>query len=90
MAARLSIKVSPKARHNRLQGWQGDRLKISVTAAPEKGRANIAVQKLFAELLNIPVSHIQITAGHHHSHKTLSIDNLDDTECHQRLAKLLT
>jgi len=37
MTTRLDVKVSPKASRNAVTGWMGEVLKISVTAAPERG-----------------------------------------------------
>ena len=89
MTVRLKLKVNPKARHNQIQGWIGDTLKVCVTAAPEKGKANQAVLRLLARHLRQPVSQMHIVAGQQHSNKTLLIDNLDDPELHALLAKVL-
>jgi len=51
---RLRLRVSPKAKRNAVQGLRGDALKMSVTAAPERGRANDAVIALLAEALDLP------------------------------------
>jgi uncharacterized protein len=42
----LQVHVKPKSSRNRLIGVHGHRLKIAVTAAPEKGKANAAVLEL--------------------------------------------
>lgn len=89
MTSRLNIKVTPKASHNRIQGWMGETLKISVTTVPEKGKANQAVIKLLSKNLKHPASQIHITAGQQHSNKTVCFDNLDDRELHDRIATVL-
>ena len=48
---RLELKVVPKASRDRVVGWLGDRLKVQVRAAPERGKANAAVEALLAEIL---------------------------------------
>jgi hypothetical protein len=42
-SARLRIKVVPGSSRDEVVGWLGDALKIKVTAPPQKGRANEAV-----------------------------------------------
>ena len=46
---KLQLKVVPKASRNRVVGWVGLRLKIQVTAAPERGKANEAVVEVLAD-----------------------------------------
>ena len=36
----LSLRIHPGARHNRLDGLYGDRLKVRITAPPVDGKAN--------------------------------------------------
>ncbi len=70
----LRIKVVPKASRNRVSGWVGDRLKIQVMAAPERGRANEAVIEVLAETLELPRSACRILSGHASAQKTVEID----------------
>jgi uncharacterized protein (TIGR00251 family) len=70
---RLQLKVVPKASADRIVGWMGERLKIQVRAAPERGRANRAVVELLAEALGLPRSSIRITAGETSPQKTVQI-----------------
>ncbi len=70
----LKLKVVPRASRDAVVGWMGNRLKIAVTAPPEKGRANAAVVKLLARTLGIPGSNLRITAGKSSPAKTVSID----------------
>ncbi len=74
----LRLKVAPRARHDRIEGWApaadgGAVLKISVTAAPERGRANDAVIALLARALGVPKSSITILAGETGRAKTIRI-----------------
>jgi uncharacterized protein YggU (UPF0235/DUF167 family) len=82
---KLPVKVSPKASRDRIQGWLGDALKLSVTAAPERGRANAAVEELLAEALSLPVSRVKVVAGHTASRKLVEIAGLDEAELRRRL-----
>lgn len=85
---KLKVRVSPRASHNAIIGWHDGYLKVAVTAAPDKGKANTAVQNLLAKQLGIAKSCVQITTGHTHSNKTLEITGLEETELQARL-KLL-
>ena len=60
---RLRLRVSPKAKRNAVAGWHGDALKVSVTAVPERGRANDAVVALLAEALGVAPSSIEVVSG---------------------------
>jgi uncharacterized protein (TIGR00251 family) len=82
----LSVKVVPKSSRNRVAGWVGDALKICVTAPPERGKANAAVEAVLADALDVPKGCVRIVAGHTSPRKTVEIDGLDDAELRRRLA----
>jgi uncharacterized protein (TIGR00251 family) len=69
----LSLKVSPKASRNAIVGWYGEALKVSVTAVPDKGKANVAVIKLLAKALALPKSALRIARGDTQREKLLAI-----------------
>jgi len=76
---RLKLKVSPGASRNAIQGWEtgsdGARhLKIAVTAAPERGKANKATIRLLAKKLGISPSKLRLVRGDTSRIKTLEID----------------
>lgn len=75
----LRLHVTPKASRQRIEGLQpqadGSRaLKVSVTAAPEGGKANAAVVKLLAKDWRLPKSAFSIRAGASGRHKLLFIE----------------
>lgn len=76
MTTRLDVKVSPKASRNAVTGWMGEVLKISVTAAPERGKANDAVEQLLADALGLPRSAVTVVAGHTSKLKRVQIVGL--------------
>jgi len=57
------VHVQPKARANTVKGWHGDALRVSVTAAPEDGKANRAVIALLAETFDVAPSSINLVRG---------------------------
>ncbi|MCX7060252.1 MAG: DUF167 domain-containing protein [Gammaproteobacteria bacterium] len=76
MTTRLDVKVSPKASRNAVTGWMGEVLKISVTAVPERGKANDAVEQLLADALGLPRSAVTVVAGHSSKLKRVQIVGL--------------
>jgi len=71
---RLLLKVAPKSSRDRIVGWLGERLKLSVRAAPERGRANEAVVALLAESLALPRAAVRVVAGHGAPEKAVEVD----------------
>jgi uncharacterized protein (TIGR00251 family) len=82
---RLLLKVIPKSSRNRIVGWVGDRLKVAVTAPPERGKANEAVLTLVAQALELPPSAVRLVSGEASARKCLEIDGLDEAGVKSRL-----
>jgi uncharacterized protein (TIGR00251 family) len=74
---RLRLRVSPRAKRNAVLGLRGDTLKVSVTAVPERGKANDAVVDVIAGALGVPRSRVRIVAGETAPLKTVDIDGDD-------------
>jgi len=86
----IRVKVVPSASRSRLVGIMGDHLKIAVTAAPEKGKANHAVCDMIGRLLDIPKSDIVIVTGQSQARKTLAISGMSVDEASRKLNQRLT
>lgn len=87
--ALLDLKVSPKAARNAISGFMGEVLKVSVTAAPERGKANAAVEELLADTLGLPFSAVNVVAGHSAKTKRVEIAGLADAAMRQQLCTIL-
>lgn len=74
----LKVKVHPSAGRDRVEGWLGDTLKVSVSAAPEKGKANKAVIELLSKALKVPRSSLRIVAGETSKEKAVEIDGVSE------------
>jgi len=85
----LPVHAQPGARKNAITGVHAGRLKVAVTQAPEKGKANQALVKLLAELLNVKRSQVVLCAGETSQHKKFLIAGVDLASLQQRLASLL-
>ena len=88
----LDLKVTPGARQAGFDGWFTDadgrrRLKVKVTAAPEKGKANKAVVKMLAKALGVAPSDIEVVRGETDRNKTLQIAGPAD-ELSRRIATI--
>lgn len=64
----ISLKVTPKAKREGITGERADAagkplMLVSVTAAPEDGKANAAVIALLAKQLGRPKSSLSVIAG---------------------------
>ena len=89
----IRIKLAPKAARNALVRLDKKAdgtviLRASVTAVPEKGKANAALIKLLASKLGLPKSSISLIAGETSRHKTLSIKGEPDELTETLNAKL--
>lgn len=64
---RVAIHLTPKASRDRIEGVApaagGAAIKIKVTAAPERGRANAALIHLLAKAWGVAPSRIDLVAG---------------------------
>ena len=75
--ARMTIRVTPRARRDAIEGIAGDgHLRVRVTAAPADGAANEAVCALLASPLGIARSHVRVTAGATSRIKTIDVLDL--------------
>lgn len=86
----MRVKVVPGASRSRLVGLIGDHLKIAVTAAAEKGKANQALCIMIGQLLGVPQRDIVIVNGQSQTRKTLAITGISVGEASLKLTPLLT
>jgi hypothetical protein len=85
MTIRLSVKVVPGASRDAVAGWLGDALKVRVTAPPERGKANRAVERIVADALGIPRRSVRIVAGATSAQKIVEVSGLSLSELRRRL-----
>ena len=84
----LQIRVQPRASRNEVSGYDGQVLRVRVTAPPEDGRANDALVTLLAEALDVPRSLVRILRGHTARNKVVSVESLTPEEAARRLEAL--
>ncbi len=85
-SAVLSVVVHPRARREGIARYGEAGWKISVSAPPEKGKANQAVVALLARRLQVQKGAIEILRGAGGRRKDLRIEglSLDDVEARLR------
>jgi uncharacterized protein (TIGR00251 family) len=85
----LGLKIKSAAKENILNGFvtieNKDYLKLSIKAAPDKGRANEEIIKFLASKLGLRQKDLEIISGHTHSLKVISIDNMSKEEVMEKL-----
>ena len=72
-SAVVRVKAVPGSRREEIAGVLGDRLKVRVSAPPEKGKANEAIVGLMARELGIAARCVEVTQGQTRAEKTLRI-----------------
>ena len=82
----LRVRVQPRASRSQVVGYDGQVLRVRVTAPPEDGRANDAVVALLSETLGVPRSRVRILRGHASRDKLVSVESLALEEVVRRLA----
>ena len=82
--ATIEIQVQPKASRNRIVTQDG-KVKVYVTAAPERDRANEAVVEALAGRLGVPKGAVYIISGDRSRMKLMAVEGLTETEIWRRL-----
>ncbi len=85
-AAVLAVQVTPRAKKNEVAGWQGEVLRVRLTAPPVEGAANAALVAFLAEALGVRKSQVELVAGQTSRHKRVRIAGLTLAAVKERLA----
>lgn len=72
-AITFSVRVSPRARRNAIEGVSEGTLRVRLSAPPIEGRANDALCRFLAECLNIPRSAVRIVQGERSRRKRVEL-----------------
>ena len=82
----LRLRVTPKAKRDRIGGEHGGALKLQVKDPPEKGRANEGVVRQLAKTLGVPARQIELVSGHTSQDKRVAISGVDEATLREKLA----
>lgn len=83
----LSVRVHPGAKRNEIRTGQADSLRVSVTTAPEKGKANKAVIELLAKSFEIRKSQMEILSGETSSQKRILITDASIEQLQEKISE---
>lgn len=70
---RLFVQITPNAKKSEVIGVLDSALKIKLQAQPIEGKANEALVRFLADLLDVARSTVAITHGHTNKRKTIEI-----------------
>ena len=86
----FTLKARPGARRSAIDGTHAGSLKVSVTAAPEKGKANEAIVELLSDRLHLSRSSISIMRGETSSLKTVRIVGTSEEKLRGMIEEILS
>ncbi len=81
----FSVRLTPRASQDRVVGWEGDVLRVRVTAPPVEGRANEALLRLLARALDVPTRRVRLVRGQTQRNKVVAVEGLSAEEVRARL-----
>jgi uncharacterized protein len=81
----LAVRAQPNARRNGVLGERAGALRVGVTVAPEKGKANAAIAEVLARALGCRASQVILLAGETSRDKRFLILGLDPEALRERL-----
>lgn len=88
--AAFTVRVVPRASKTEIVGLMDDgALKIRLTAPPTDGKANQALVKFLADLLDVHRDQIEIVAGHSGRAKIISVIGITPAEVDRRFGLAL-
>ena len=81
----LPVLAQPASRREGIIGERAGALRVAVTAAPEKGKANVAIQSVLADALGCKSSTITLLSGETSRKKRFLIDGMTADDLLRRL-----
>ena len=86
--AALALRVTPRASKNEIVEVLSDgTVKVHLTAPPVEGKANKALLDFLAEILDVPVSRMDIVAGTGGRDKLVSVTDMDASVLHKKIVE---
>jgi len=85
----LPVRAYAGARRNSILGQREGELRVAVSAAPEKGKANQAIVKMLSKALGMPKSSIDLIRGSTSRHKQFLLSGVPLKEARQKIQLIL-
>jgi uncharacterized protein (TIGR00251 family) len=87
----LAVRVTPRASKNEIVEILSDgTVKIHLTAPPVEGKANDALLKFLANVLDVSVRQLDIVAGAGGRDKLISVIDMDATTLHKKILERIS
>jgi uncharacterized protein (TIGR00251 family) len=84
--AALAVRVTPRASKNEIVDILSDgTVKVHLTAPPVEGKANEALLKFLAKVLDVPIRQLEIVAGVNGRDKLISVIDMDANTLHKKI-----
>lgn len=87
-AVLLPVHAQPGARRDSIAGEHAGRLKMSVTQAAEKGKANRRILRLLAESLGVSRARLTLRSGETSSCKVVAVHDVDESAVREWLGRI--
>ena len=88
--AALAVRVTPRASKNEIVGVLDDgTIKVHLTASPVEGKANEALIRFLAGVLDIPKSRVEVVAGARGRDKIIAVIDMDAEALQKKIGKHL-
>ena len=85
----IQVKALPGGRKNEVRGEHAGALRVSVTQAPEKGKANVAVIEVICDALGLRRNQIELIAGETNPRKKFLIREIEAADLAARLKRAI-
>jgi uncharacterized protein (TIGR00251 family) len=85
LGATFSVRVQPRAARTAITGMMGEVVKLSLSAPPVEGRANVAVVEFFSDFFTVTRSAVQVVTGERSRNKVIRIAGRTAAELQQML-----
>ncbi len=83
--ARITVRLTPRGGRDAIDRWDGDVLRVRVSAAPVDGKANDALLRTLAKALGVSPSKLSLVSGAQSRIKTIEIEGLTDRAARERI-----
>jgi len=84
--AALAVRVTPRASKNEIVDILSDgTVKVHLTAPPVEGKANAALLKFLAKVLDVPVRQLEVIAGASGRDKLISVIGVSADTLHKKI-----
>jgi uncharacterized protein len=88
--AALTVRVTPRASKNEIVEVLNDgTIKVHLTAPPVEGKANEALLKFLAGILEIPKSRLEVVAGTGGRDKIIAVIDMDADTLQKKVVKYI-